>query len=244
MKNLKDLVIAIDGHSSGGKSSFAKAIAEKLGLTYVDSGAMYRAVALYALEHRLIEAGKIKEDELIRRLDEIVIGIRYNEERERHETWLNGRNIEDEIRGVEVSRWASTVSAIPEVRVAMVSLQRKISENRGVVMDGRDIGTVVFPDADIKIFLTAGPEIRAERRYREMIEKGQPATYEEVLENINLRDHQDSTRSASPLKRAEDAVDLDNSRMTLEDQMEWFEELLRTRGFAGQDSMHHESNGQ
>ena len=229
MNRTEDLVIAIDGHSSGGKSTFAKAIAKKLGLTYVDSGAMYRAVALYAIENELIIDEKIRTEDLIGRIGEIDIEIRFNDRENSYETWLNGRNVENEIRGVEVSKWASTVSTIPEVREALVDLQRKISKNRGVVMDGRDIGTVVFPLADIKIFLTAVAEVRAERRYREMKEKGQPASYEEVLENIMLRDHQDSTRDASPLKRAEDAVDLDNSRMTPEEQMDWFDKLLETR---------------
>ncbi len=226
MKKTEELVIAIDGHSSGGKSTFAKAIAEKLGLTYVDSGAMYRAVALYALENGLILQEEIRKESLIKELDIIDIEIQYSEERKRYETWLNGRNIEDEIRGVEVSRWASSVSAIAEVRVAMVDLQRKISENRGVVMDGRDIGTVVFPRADIKIFLTASAEVRAERRHQEMQEKGLEASLKEVLDNINLRDHQDSTRDASPLKPAEDSIGLDNSKMSLEEQMTWFENLL------------------
>jgi cytidylate kinase len=229
MKKTEDLVIAIDGHSSGGKSTFAKALAKKMGLTYVDSGAMYRAVALYALENELIVDEKVKRQDLIDRLDSITIVIRFNSEKNRHETWLNGRNIEDEIRGVEVSKWASTVSAIPEVRVTMVDLQRKISENKGVVMDGRDIGTVVFPSADIKIFLTAQAEVRAERMYNEMIEKGLQASYHEVLDNIMLRDHQDSTRDASPLKRAEDSIDLDNSVMSMDEQMKWFEELLEKR---------------
>ncbi len=229
MKKTQDLVIAIDGHSSGGKSTFAKAIAGKLGLTYVDSGAMYRAVALYALENGLIVDNKIRRDELISRLDKMDIEIRFNERKHRYETWLNGRNIEDRIRGEEVSSWASTVSVIPEVRESMVDLQRRISENQGVVMDGRDIGTVVFPRADIKIFLTAGAEVRAERRYREMIEKGQPARYEDILDNLLQRDHQDSTRETSPLTRAEDAIDLDNSHMTLEEEMQWFERLLETK---------------
>ncbi|MFC2112092.1 (d)CMP kinase [Bacteroidota bacterium] len=229
MKKTEDLVIAIDGHSSGGKSTFAKAIAKKMGLTYVDSGAMYRAVALYALENELIVDEEVKAIDLISRLDRINIEIRFNELKNRHETWLNGRNIEDAIRGVEVSKWASTVSAVPEVRKAMVDLQRRISENKGVVMDGRDIGTVVFPNADIKIFLTAGAEVRAERRHKEMMEKGLPASYQEVLENIMLRDHQDSTRAASPLMRAEDAIDLDNSGMSVNEQMNWFEELLEKK---------------
>ncbi|MFC2114870.1 (d)CMP kinase [Bacteroidota bacterium] len=229
MKRTQDLIIAIDGHSSGGKSSFAKSIAKKLGLTYVDSGAMYRAVALYALENELIIDDTIREKVLIGQLDRIEIGIRFDDQKKIYETWLNGRNIENDIRGVEVSKWASTVSAIAEVRIAMVDLQRKISENKGVVMDGRDIGTVVFPNADIKIFLTARPEVRARRRHDEMIEKGLPASYEEVLANINLRDHQDSTRAASPLIRAHDAIDLDNSGMTPEEQMEWFERLLKRK---------------
>ena len=229
MKKPADLVIAIDGHSSGGKSTFAKTIAKKMGLTYVDSGAMYRAVALYTLENELIIDEKVKRQELIDQLNSINIEIRFNNKKNRHETWLNDRNIEDEIRGVEVSKWASTISAISEVREAMVELQRKISENKGVVMDGRDIGTVVFPGADIKIFLTAKAEIRAERRYKEMIEKGLPASYQEVFENIMLRDHQDSTREASPLIRAKDAIDLDNSGMSVDEQMEWFEEILETR---------------
>jgi cytidylate kinase len=229
MKKTEDLVIAIDGHSSGGKSTFAKALAKKLGLTYVDSGAMYRAVAFYTLENELIVDEKVKRQDLIARLDAITIEIRFNGEKSRHETWLNGRNIEDEIRGVEVSKWASTVSAIPEVRIAMVDLQRKLSENKGVVMDGRDIGTVVFPSADIKIFLTAQAEVRAERRYKEMVENGLQTSYHEVLDNIMLRDHQDSTREASPLKRADDSIDLDNSVMSMDEQMKWFEELLEKR---------------
>jgi cytidylate kinase len=229
MKKTTELVIAIDGHSSGGKGTFARAIAEKLGLTYVDSGAMYRAVALYALENKFIVDETINEVDLTDHLDKIEIEIRFNKRAKRYETWMNGKNIEDEIRGVEVSKWASTVSAIPDVRAAMVDLQRRISENRGVVMDGRDIGTVVFPEADIKIFLTAGAKVRAERRHREMIEKGIPGTYEQVLDNIVLRDHQDSTRKISPLKRAKDAVDLDNSHMTFDEQMEWFEKLLEKK---------------
>ena len=184
MNKTEDMVIAIDGHSSGGKSSFAKAIAEKLGLTYVDSGAMYRAVALYALENGLILDDRVSREELIGQLGKIEIAIRFDDQKKIYETWLNGSNIEKDIRGVEVSKWASTVSALPEVRTAMVDLQRKISENKGVVMDGRDIGTVVFPDADIKIFLTARPDVRAKRRHDEMIEKGLSASYEEVLENI------------------------------------------------------------
>lgn len=190
---------------------------------------MYRAVALFCLENGLITSGRIRKKEVIGQLGNINIEIRYSNTKEKYETWLNGRNIEKEIRGVEISEWASTVSTIPEVRRAMVNLQRQISESGGVVMDGRDIGTVVFPDADIKIFLTADAEVRAERRYRELEEKGLPASYQEVLENIMLRDHQDSTREASPLTRADDAIELDNSAMNPGEQMEWFMELLELK---------------
>lgn len=225
-KSKQDLVIAIDGHSSGGKSTFAKAIAQELGITYVDSGAMYRAVTLYAMEHNLIRDGIIAEKELVSQLDRISIEIMFNPEGDRYETLLNGRNIEDEIRSVEVSRYVSPVSKIPEVREVLVDLQREMARDKGVVMDGRDIGTVVFPDADIKIYLTAKPEVRAQRRYDELKEKGMEASYEEILENIMDRDHQDSTRDISPLKKAEDALELDNSSMTPEEQMSWFRHLL------------------
>ncbi len=225
-KSKQELVIAIDGHSSGGKSSFAKAIARELGIAYVDSGAMYRAVTLYAMENKLIREGKIDERELVRQLDRISIEIIYNQEKARHETWMNGRNIEDDIRAVTVSGFVSPVSKIREVREALVGLQREMAQNKGVVMDGRDIGTVVFPDADIKIYLTAKPDIRAQRRYDELKEKGMEASYEEILENIMDRDHQDSTRDISPLKKADDAIELDNSSMTPEEQMVWFKALL------------------
>jgi cytidylate kinase len=228
-KSKQDLVIAIDGHSSGGKSTYAKAIARELGITYVDSGAMYRAVTLYALENDLIRDGMIDEPELVRRLDRIHIEILFNTQSNRHETWMNGRNIEDEIRTVVVSNHVSPLSKIREVREALVDLQREMAQNKGVVMDGRDIGTVVFPHADIKIYLTAKPDIRAQRRYEELKEKGMDASYEEILENILDRDHQDSTREISPLKKADDAIELDNSAMTPEEQMVWFRELLKEK---------------
>ena len=225
-KQLNELVIAIDGHSSGGKSTFAKAIAKRLGLTYVDSGAMYRAVALYALEQDLVEDGRFLTAQLIEALRDIHISFRNNEDSGLAETWLNGKNVEQEIRSVEVSHYASSVSTIPEVRAALVARQREMSHNEGVVMDGRDIGTVVFPDADIKIYLTAKPEIRARRRFEELKEKGKPEDYEEVLRNIVERDERDSTRVASPLKKADDAIELDNSGMSVEEQMDWFMNLL------------------
>jgi cytidylate kinase len=229
MKSKQELVIAIDGHSSGGKSTFAKTIAKELGITYVDSGAMYRAVTLYAMENNLILDGVIDEPELVRQLDKISIEIIFNAEESRYETWMNGKNIEDDIRTVAVSSFVSPVSKIREVREALVDLQREMARDKGVVMDGRDIGTVVFPDADIKIYLTAKPEIRAQRRNSEMKEKGMEASYKEILENIMDRDQQDSTRDISPLRKADDAIELDNSSMTPEEQMVWFKNILRNK---------------
>ena len=228
-KSKQDLVIAIDGHSSGGKSTYAKTIAKDLGITYVDSGAMYRAVTLFAMENNLIRESIIDEKELVRQLDRISIEIIFNPERARYETWMNGKNIEDDIRTIAVSSHVSPVSKISEVREMLVDLQREMAWDKGIVMDGRDIGTVVFPDADIKIYLTAKPEIRAQRRYDELKEKGMEASYDEIHENITDRDHQDSTRDISPLKKAEDAVELDNSSMTPEEQMVWFKDLLEKK---------------
>ena len=228
-KSKQDLVIAIDGHSSGGKSSYAKTIAKELGITYVDSGAMYRAVTLYAMDNNLIRDGIIDEQEIVRQLDSISIEIIFNPEKARYETWMNGKNIEDDIRTVTVSSYVSPVSKIREIRETLVDLQREMARDKGVVMDGRDIGTVVFPDADIKIYLTAKPEIRAQRRYDELKEKGMDASYDEIHENIMDRDHQDSTRDISPLKKAEDAIELDNSSMTPDEQMVWFMDLLEKK---------------
>jgi cytidylate kinase len=228
-KSKQDLVIAIDGHSSGGKSSYAKTIAKELGITYVDSGAMYRAVTLYAMENNLIMDGNVDEQEIVRHLGSISIEIIFNPEKARYETWMNGKNIEDDIRTVAVSSYVSPVSKIREVREKLVDLQREMAQDKGVVMDGRDIGTVVFPDADIKIYLTAKPEIRAQRRYDELKEKGMEASYEEIHANIMDRDHQDSTRDISPLKKAKDAIELDNSSMTPEEQMVWFIDLLEKK---------------
>ena len=226
-KPIKELIIAIDGHSSGGKSTFAKAIAKKLGLTYVDSGAMYRAVTLYALENDLIGEGNIMEKELIGKLGDIEIQIIYNPAIHQYETWLNGKNIEDEIRDVRVSQFVSPISKIRQVRTVLVDIQRKMARDGGVVMDGRDIGSVVFPDADIKIFLTADPEVRARRRYDEMITKGLEVDFKQIRDNIMDRDQQDSTREISPLVKPHEAVELDNSNMTPQEQMEWFEQLLK-----------------
>jgi cytidylate kinase len=219
-KRDKKLVIAIDGFSSTGKSSFAKKIATKLGILYVDSGAMYRAVTLWALENNAINGREPDEEKIREGLSEICIEFR-NSSGINH-LFLNGIDREEDIRTMEVSSYVSPVSKIGEVREKMVELQRKMAENRSLIMDGRDIGSVVFPDADIKIFMTADPVVRAERRFKELKEKGQRTELDEVIRNINDRDRIDQTREISPLKQAADAVVLDNSEMTIEEQMEWF----------------------
>ena len=221
-----DLIIAIDGHSSGGKSTFAKAIAKELGIIYVDSGAMYRAVTLFCLEQGLIKGDRIDIQGLESRMDEIKIDFRYNNALMKSETFLNGRNVEEKIRDIEVSRFVSPVSKVGIVREKMVALQREMAANRSVVMDGRDIGSVVFPEAGIKIFLIANEEIRAKRRYDELKQKGMEITLQEVEQNISDRDHQDSTREISPLIQPIDAHVLDNSFMSVDDQMAWFRGLL------------------
>lgn len=222
----QNIIIAIDGHSSGGKSTFAKAIAKELGITYIDSGAMYRAVTLFGLEQGLISDGDLKVRELIDRLDEIRIDFRYNDASMKTETFLNDINVEEKIRDIGVSRYVSPVSKIGPVREKMVALQREMAANKSVVMDGRDIGSVVFPDADIKIFLIANEEIRARRRYDELKQKGLEITLQDVKHNIADRDRQDSTRDISPLVQPEDAHVLDNSYMSVDDQMDWFRGLL------------------
>lgn len=223
------IVIAIDGHSSSGKSTFAKAIAKEYNLTYIDSGAMYRVVTLYCLQNGMISNNEIDEDRLRSAIIDIRINFRPDPQTGENETFLNDVNVEKEIRGFEVSGMVSPVSKIGFVRDSMVALQRKMSENKGVVMDGRDIGSVVFPEADIKIFLSANHNIRAKRRHDELIEKGMEVDIAEVHHNIKDRDHQDSTRDHSPLIIADDAVELDNSDMTVVDQMIWFKELIKQK---------------
>ena len=223
------LIIAVDGYSSCGKSTFAKAIARWLGYTYIDSGAMYRAVTLYAMEHGIIGEKGLDREKLIAALPEIRISFEQDPATGASETLLNGRNVEGKIRGLEVSKWVSEVSRIREVREHLVQQQRRLAGHGGVVMDGRDIGTVVFPDADIKIFMTARPEVRAQRRYKELKEKGVDITFEEVLENVRERDRIDSGREVSPLKKADDAILLDNSDMSVEEQMEWIKEVIRKK---------------
>ena len=224
MDNKKKIVIAIDGFSSCGKSTFAKAIAAKLGYIFIDTGAMYRAVTLYALEQGAIVEGVVDQDRVEQLLGEVEISFRFNSERGASDIYVNGVYAEDRIRGIEVSNCVSKVSSIGAVREKLVAMQQQMGSERGVVMDGRDIGTVVFPDAELKIFMTAAPKVRAERRYKELTAKGDEVTMEEILENVISRDQADMTRAISPLRRAEDALELDNSYMSVEEQMAWFME--------------------
>lgn len=221
---MKDIVIAIDGFSSCGKSTMAKDLAKEIGYTYIDTGAMYRAVTLYCLQHNLIIHGQINEEELKSVIDSIHISFSYNKETGKADTYLNGVNVEKEIRRMDVADWVSQVAALGFVRKALVAKQQEMGKAKGIVMDGRDIGTVVFPEAELKIFVTATPEIRAWRRLKELESKGEAASFEEVLENVKKRDHIDSTRKESPLRQAEDALVLDNSDMTIEEQKKWLKE--------------------
>ena len=221
----KKITIAIDGHSSCGKSTMAKDLARRLGYVYVDTGAMYRAVTLYALRHQLFEGdGAIRTEELQRAMDDIHITFRFNAETGRPDTYLNGEQVEDEIRTLEVSDHVSPIATLPFVREAMVAQQQAMGQEGGIVMDGRDIGTVVFPNAELKIFVTASAEVRAQRRYKELQEKGMPADYDDILRNVQERDFIDSHREVSPLRQADDALLLDNSNLTIAEQNEW---LLR-----------------
>ncbi len=220
----KKITIAIDGHSSTGKSTVAKQIAKELGYIYVDSGAMYRAVTLYAMRNLFVSKSNFNKEAIIRHLPFIKVEIKFNKELGYGEVYLDDENVEKEIRYLEVSQQVSKVAAIPEVRKVLVEIQQEMGKNKGVVMDGRDIGTVVFPDADLKIFMTASTERRAKRRYKELKERGDEITYEEVLKNVKERDYLDSTREVSPLIQAEDAVEFDNSLLDLDEQ---FEKVLK-----------------
>ena len=225
-KDITKITIAVDGHSSCGKSTVAKEIAASFGLIYIDTGAMYRAVTLFALQNGLIDGDLVDSEGLQARMDSINIELRKNSNGD-IETFLNGQNIEKEIRQIEVSSKVSAVSSLPFVRQKMVKIQQEMGRNGGVILDGRDIGTVVFPNADLKIFMTAAPEIRAMRRFEEMQQKGEKVTYEEILENVKSRDHADSTRKESPLVKADDALLLDNSHLNREEQMSWILERLK-----------------
>ena len=213
---MKKITIAIDGHSSCGKSTMAKELARRVGYIYVDTGAMYRSVTLYALRNGLIrEDRSIDTEELERRIPDIHISFQLNAETGRPDTYLNGECVENEIRTIEVSNHVSPIAALPFVRTAMVALQQQMGKNKGVVMDGRDIGTTVFPDAELKIFVTASAQVRAQRRYDELQQKGMPADFDEILKNVEERDYIDSHREVSPLRKADDALELDNSYMTI-----------------------------
>ncbi|WP_297831668.1 (d)CMP kinase [uncultured Rikenella sp.] len=215
----KKIIIAIDGYSSCGKSTFAKAVAAKLGYIFIDTGAMYRAVTLFAMRNGLTD----DPEALAERLPEVRIDFRFDLKTGRSDVYLNDENVETEIRRIDVSNRVSGVSSIPAVRAKLVAMQQEMGRRKGVVMDGRDIGTMVFPEAELKIFMTADPRVRAERRYKELIAKGEEVSLAEIERNIRERDHQDETRAVSPLRRAADAVVLDNSGMTVEEQMRWID---------------------
>ena len=229
---MKKITIAIDGFSSCGKSTMAKDLARRIGYIYIDTGAMYRAVTLYALQGGLFRPdGSILLDELQERMADIHITFRLNPETGRPDTYLNGTCVEHEIRSLEVSNHVSPIAAVPFVREALVAQQQEMGRGGGIVMDGRDIGTTVFPDAELKIFVTASAQVRAERRYKELIEKGMPADLQDILHNVEERDYIDSHREVSPLRKADDALELDNSHMTIPEQNAWlmarYEEAVR-----------------
>ena len=219
---MKKITIAIDGFSSCGKSTMAKDLARRVGYIYVDTGAMYRSVTLYALRNHLFrEDGTIMTDKLEAQMPQINISFKLNEQTGRPDTYLNGECVEQEIRSLEVSNHVSPIAALPFVRTAMVAQQQQMGREKGIVMDGRDIGTVVFPDAELKIFVTASAQVRAQRRYDELQQKGMPADFDAILKNVEERDYIDSHREVSPLRRADDAIELDNSHMTIDEQNEW-----------------------
>ena len=222
--NMKKITIAIDGYSSCGKSTMAKDLAREIGYIYIDSGAMYRAVTLYCLENGLFTSEGIDTNRLEAEMPNIRISFQLNPDTQRPMTYLNGENVEDRIRTMEVSSHVSPVAALPFVREALVKQQQEMGQAKGIVMDGRDIGTVVFPDAELKIFVTASAEIRAQRRYDELKAKGQEASFEEILQNVKERDYIDQNRPVSPLRQAEDAILLDNSHLTIEEQKQWLKE--------------------
>ncbi|MBO5710688.1 MAG: (d)CMP kinase [Rikenellaceae bacterium] len=227
---MKKIVIAIDGFSSCGKSTFAKRVAARMGYVFIETGAMYRGVTLYGIEQRLIVDGEIDVQRLVERLKDIKLEFVFNPERQASDLYLNGRNVESEIRTMQVSSMVSRVSSIGEVRRYLTTIQREMGVRKGIVMDGRDIGTTVFPDAELKIFMTAAPQIRAQRRYAELEAKGEKVSIEEIERNLAERDLQDQTRKESPLKQAADAVVLDNSEMTIEDELRWFEQKIASLG--------------
>lgn len=219
---MKKIVIAIDGYSSCGKSTMAKNLARQLGYVYVDTGAMYRTVTLYALRHQLFEAdGEVDAASLQRDMPDIRISFQFNKQTGKPDTYLNDELVEQEIRTMQVSERVSKIAALPFVRTALVAQQQRMGGDKGIVMDGRDIGTVVFPHAELKIFVTASAEVRAQRRYDELQLKGMPARYDDILKNVQERDYIDSHREVSPLRKADDAIELDNSNLTIDEQQQW-----------------------
>lgn len=223
---MKKITIAIDGHSSCGKSTMAKDLARELGYVYVDTGAMYRCVTLYAMRHKMINAEGVDEDALAKAMPEIEITFKFNKETGRPDAYLCGELVEREIRTLDVSQNVSKVASIGFVRSALVSQQQKMGEEKGIVMDGRDIGTTVFPNAELKIFVTASSAVRAQRRYDELKAKGMSANYDDILKNVEERDYMDTHRDVSPLRKADDAVVLDNSTMTIDEQNRWLMNLV------------------
>ena len=227
---MKKITIAIDGHSSCGKSTMAKDLAREVGYVYVDTGAMYRSVTLYALRNNLFnEDGSVKTNELEKQMSQINISFKINPKTGRPDTYLNGEYVEKEIRSLEVSSHVSPIAAIPFVRTAMVAQQQQMGKDKGVVMDGRDIGTTVFPDAELKIFVTASAQVRAQRRFDELKAKGMPADFNDILKNVEERDYIDSHREVSPLRKADDALELDNSNMTIPEQKQWLLDRFNER---------------
>lgn len=225
---MRKITIAIDGFSSCGKSTMAKDLAKEIGYIYIDSGAMYRAVTLYSIRNGIFDAqGNINTDKLKDEMGNIHISFKFNPETGRPDTYLNGEKVEDEIRKMEVSSKVSPISAIPFVREALVRQQQDMGKEKGIVMDGRDIGTTVFPDAELKIFVTASAEIRAQRRFDELKAKGENPNYDDILENVKQRDYIDQNREVSPLRKADDAITLDNSHMTISEQKEWLYQQYR-----------------
>jgi cytidylate kinase len=225
----RKLIIAIDGYSSCGKSTFAKSVAKELNYIFIDSGAMYRSVTLYCMRNNYINGTEVNIQAIVSEVNNIFIDFIYNPDISEYETFLNSENVEKEIRSMEVSAHVSRISQIHEVRARLVELQREIGVQKGIVMDGRDIGTVVFPDADIKIFMTATVDIRAKRRFDELKVGGILVDYEEIKRNIIARDIADENRDISPLRRADDAIILDNSRMTVEEQMVWIKKIIERK---------------
>lgn len=226
---MKKVTIAIDGYSSCGKSTLAKEIAQKLNYRYVDSGAMYRAVTFYMIKNGILKDGAYIKQAVINELPTIEIDFKFNKEKGISETLLNGKNVEKDIRTIEISKQVSPISAIEDVRTKLVSLQQKMGNKGAVVMDGRDIGTVVFPQADVKLFMTASMDIRAERRYKELLSKGQNVNFDEVKENLNRRDYIDMNRDISPLRQAKDAIVIDNSELTREAQLEFALDIINQK---------------